>query len=317
MKVGWNQKQALIALLSFPLLMALQGCSTATDAMPATKVDVFVLDLSTSNDKANQFQRIQEDLQTSLVGNALGVPKATDAEPISGPVTTIFTFIIDAAPRSQTFKLQEAADVRKLWGDEFSADTERNSKSWSQISTEYRFYAQSILNTSSSFSKAECENSLNVKLKPKFMGDAKRGRIVGVLCNKAEVLNKNYHELLMYVENVKAPATDIFGMLSQVDRLVAELKKEDKNSQISINIGSDMQHETGDSRDTPKRLNALKLEAGASCSAGKADRAKEGLTFDTKVSLRVSGIGNAKISAEYGNALIRYWQCYFPDAEIR
>jgi hypothetical protein len=106
-------------------------------------------------------------------------------------------------------------------------------------------------------------------------------------------------------------------MLNQVDRLVTEIKKEDSTSEISVNIGSDMQHETGDSRDTPKKLKALNLEAGASCSAGSTDRNKEGLSFDKKVVLKISGIGNAKISAEYGNALIRYWQCYFPDAEIR
>jgi hypothetical protein len=78
-----------------------------------------------------------------------------------------------------------------------------------------------------------------------------------------------------------------------------------------------MQHETGDSRDTPAKLNSLNLESAASCSAGTSDREKEGLTFDTKATLRVTGIGNAKITAEYGNALIRYWQCYFPNAEIR
>jgi hypothetical protein len=106
-------------------------------------------------------------------------------------------------------------------------------------------------------------------------------------------------------------------MLNKVDRLVSEVKKEDADSVITVNIASDMQHETGDSRDTPAKLATLKLEPAASCSAGEMDRAKEGLSFDTKSTLRVTGIGNAKITAEYGNALIRYWQCYFPNAEIR
>jgi hypothetical protein len=317
MKPTPRLKTWALGVMALPMLLSLQACSSSVDAMPATKVDIFVLDLSTSNDKANQLQRIQEDLKTSLVGNALGVPKATEAEPVSGPVTTIFTFIVDAAPKSETFKLQDSADVRKLWGDEFASDTERNSKSWSQISTEYRFYAQSVLDGNSTFTKQSCTEDLNAKLKPKFMGDAKRGRIVGVLCNKAETLNNNYKSLLTYVTGVNAPATDIYGMLNQVDRLVTEIKKEDSTSEISVNIGSDMQHETGDSRDTPKKLKALNLEAGASCSAGSTDRNKEGLSFDKKVVLKISGIGNAKISAEYGNALIRYWQCYFPDAEIR
>lgn len=282
--------------------------------MPATKVDVFVLDLSTSNDASAQLQRIQEDITNSLTEKALGVPKVS---PVSGPVTTIFTFIVDAAPKAETFKLQSAADVRKLWGDEFATDSERNSKSWSQLSAEYSFYAKSILNTDYVFQKSSCVNDLDSKLKPKFMGDAKRGRIVNVLCNKAETLASNYRALLSYVVSEKAPATDIYGMLSKVDRLVSEVKKEDASSVITVNIASDMQHETGDSRDTPAKLNSLKLESAASCSAGTTDREKEGLTFDTKATLRVTGIGNAKITAEYGNALIRYWQCYFPNAEIR
>lgn len=286
--------------------------------MPATKVDLFVLDLSSSNDALAQFQRIQEDINNSLTSKALGVPKVTpEGESISGPVTTIFTFIVDAAPKAETFKLQDAADIRKLWGDEFASDTERNSKSWSQLSAEYGFFAKSILGADYVFQKSSCVTDLNFKLKPKFMGDAKRGRIVNVLCNKAEVLSTNYRALLSYVSTQKAPATDIYGMLSKVDRLVTEVKKEDSNSEIAINIASDMQHETGDPRDTPAKLRELNLEPAAACSAGTADRAKEGLTFDKKAVLRISGIGNAKITAEYGNALIRYWQCYFPTAEIR
>jgi hypothetical protein len=312
-----KQKTALWFLF-LPFLSLLQGCTTSGDPMPATKVDVFVLDLSTSNDAFSQLQRIQEDITNSLTEKALGVPKITpEGEPVSGPVTTIFTFIVDAAPKAETFKLQSATDVRKLWGDEFATDSERNSKSWSQLSAEYSFYAKSILKSEEVFQKNSCISGLDVKLKPKFMGDAKRGRIVNVLCSKAEILSTNYRALLSYVVSEKAPATDVYGMLNKVDRLVTEVKKEDSNSVITVNIASDMQHETGDSRDTPGKLGLLKLEAAASCSAGTADRDKEGLTFDTKATLRVTGIGNAKITAEYGNALIRYWQCYFPNAEIR
>jgi hypothetical protein len=306
------------ALLSVTFVLLLQGCSASGDPMPATKVDVFVLDLSSSNDAIAQLQRIQEDITNSLTAKALGVPKLTpEGEPVSGPVSTIFTFIVDAAPKAETIKLQDAADVRKLWNDEFASDTERNSKSWSQLSAEYSFYAKSILNADYSFVKSACIDDLNSKLKPKFMGDTKRGRIVNVLCSKAEALSANYQSLLSYVSTQKAPATDIYGMLSKIDRLVTEVKKEDSNSEISINIASDMQHETGDSRDTPAKLRSLGLEPAAACSAGTSDRARDGLSFDKNASLRVSGIGNAKITAEYGNALIRYWQCYFPTAEIR
>lgn len=305
-------------LVFLPFLVLLQGCSTSGDPMPATKVDIFILDLSTSNDASAQLQRIQEDIANSLTDKSLGVPKITpEGEPVSGPVTTIFTFIVDAAPKAETFKLQNAADVRKLWGDEFATDPERNSKSWSQISAEYSFYSKSILKTDYKFEKSGCINDLNNKLKDKFMGNAKRGRIINVLCNKAEALSINYKALISYVASQKAPATDIYGMLNKVDRLVNEVKKEDANSVVTVNIASDMQHETGDSRDTPKKLGGLKLESAASCAAGTADRAKDELTFDTKAILKVTGIGNAKITAEYGNSLIRYWQCYFPNAEIR
>lgn len=310
-------KFSACGLIVLPMLLSIQACSSSVDAMPATKVDIFVLDLSNSNDKANQLQRIQEDLNSSLAGNVLGVPKATAAEPVSGPVTTVFTFIVDVATNSETFSLQNAADVRKLWGDEFASDTERNSKSWSQISTEYRFYAQSVLNTNSTFIKRDCIMELDTKLKPKFMAEVKRGRIVGVLCNKVEILSMNYKALLSYVAGKATMKTDVLGMLNQVDRLVTEIKKEDATSEISVTIGSDMQHDTGASRDTSKKLNSLNLDAIASCAAGTSDRSKEGLSFDKKAVLTISGIGNAKITAEYGNALMKYWQCYFPDAEIR
>lgn len=310
-------RQTLV-VVSISFLILLQGCSAGGDPMPATKVDVFVLDLSSSNDAESQLRRIKDDFSSSLTENALGIPKSTqDGEVARGPVSTVFTFIVDAAPKSETFKLQSAADVRKLWVDDFASDTERNAKSWSEISSQYSSYAKSIINSDSPFQKNNCINDLNNKLKPKFMGDSKRGRIVNVLCNKAETLDSNYRALLSYVSTEKAPATDIYGMLGQLDRLVTEVKKEDSSSEIEINIASDMQHETGDARDTPAKLKALGLEPAAACSAGTADRAKEGLSFDKKSVLRISGIGNAKITAEYGNALIRYWQCFFPTAEIR
>jgi hypothetical protein len=318
MKRGFGFRTSLLVLVSSPFLFLLQGCAPSGDPMPATKVDLFVLDLSSSNDAKVQLQRIQEDITNSLTAKALGVPKESpEGEPLSGPVTTIFTFIVDASPKAETFKLQDASDVRKLWGDEFAQDSERNSKSWSEISANYSFYAKSILTPDYNFNRPDCIGDLNSKLKPKFMGDAKRGRIVNVLCGKAETLSTNYKSLLAYVAAVKSPATDIYGMLSKVDRLVTELKKEDAASKITVNIASDMQHETGDSRDTPPKLKALNLEPAAACSAGKSDRAKEGLSFDSKSTLKISGIGNAKITAEFGNALIRYWQCYFPTAEIR
>lgn len=313
-----QKRSATLALLSLPLMIGLQGCATSADAMPATQVDVFVLDLSTSNDASVQLKRIQEDIFSSLTEKSLGVPKVTpEGAPISGPVETIFTFVVDAAPRAETFVLQTAKDARKLWGEEFATDSERNAKSWTEISAAYSFYARAILQSNYTFEKTSCIYDLDKKLKTKFMGDGKRNRIVSVLCNKAETLSTNYHALLSYVRTEKAPATDIYGMLSKVDRLVAEVKKQDSNSVITVNLASDMQHETKDSRDTPSKLRALKLEPAASCSAGTSDRAKEGLTFDTKATLRVTGIGNARITAEYGNALIRYWQCYFPNAEIR
>jgi hypothetical protein len=311
------KSKALKVVSLLPLLLLIQGCSSSPDLMPSTKVNIFVLDLSISNDKVNQLNRIKEDLDSSLIGNALGVPKNTSNESAVGPATTIFTFIVDAATKSETIKLQDASDVRKLWGDVFADDTERNSKSWSEISSEYKNYAQSILDSNFEFNKSQCLNDLDAKLKPKFMGDSKRGRIVGVLCSKAELLSTNYKELLTYIETVSARKTDIFGMLNQLDRLVTEIKKEDNESQVDINIGSDMQHETGDSRDTPKKLQSLNYESGASCNLGTSDRLKEGLTFDSKAKIKIAGIGNAKVSAEYGNSLIRYWQCYFPEAEIK
>jgi len=121
-----------------------------------------------------------------------------------------------------------------------------------------------------------------------------------------------------YVSSVSAPATDIFGMLSKVDRLVNQIATDDPSAVITVNIGSDMQHETGDSRDTPAKLRAVDYERSKACDLGTADRRKEGLTFDKKSIVKVNGIGNANISAEFGNALVRYWECFFePTAEIR
>jgi len=285
--------------------------------MPPTQVDVFVLDLSTSNDKNSQLRRLDEDLLKSLTSNGLGVPKSISNEIISGPVTTIFTFIEEAATKVETFKIQDAESTIKLWNNEFAKDKERNAKGWLQISSAYSSYLQQKLNTPNSFSNSECQKDLDENLKDKFRADSKRGRITNALCEKVGTLILGYSEMKDYVANTQAPQTDIFGMLSKIDRLVENIKKQDPNSVITVNIGSDMQHETGDMRDTPTKLRASNFERERVCTVAKSDRAKEGLNFDKNSIVKVNGIGNAQISAEYANALVRYWECFFPSAEIR
>jgi hypothetical protein len=300
-----------------PLILVLSGCSVTPDAMPPTQVDIFVLDLSTSNDKASQLRRLNEDLNKSLTSNGLGVPKPISNEIVSGPVTTIFTFIEEAATKTETFKIQDAESTIKLWNNEFAKDKERNAKGWLQISNAYSSYLQQKLNSPNSFSNSECQRDLDENLRDKYRADSKRGRIVGSLCEKIGNLVTGFSSMQLYVSSKQAPQTDIFGMLSRIDRLVEQIKKQDPNSVITVNIGSDMQHETGDLRDTPAKLRGANFEREKACALGREDRKKAGLSFDESSIVKVSGIGNAQISAEFGNALVRYWECYLPSAEIR
>ena len=306
-----------VASALIPLMLVLSGCSVTPDTMPPTQVDIFVLDLSTSNDKASQLRRLNEDLNKSLTSNGLGVPKPISNEIVSGPITTIFTFIEEAATKAETFKIQEAESTIKLWNNEFAKDKERNAKGWLQISNAYSSYLQQKLSDSGTFSNSECQRDLDSNLTDKFRADSKRGRIVDSLCEKIGSLVTGYSSMQLYVASKEAPQTDIFGMLSKIDRLVEQIKKQDPNSVITVNIGSDMQHETGDLRDTPAKLRAVNFEREKACVAGQADRKKEGLTFDQSAIVKVNGIGNAQISAEFGNVLVRYWECFFPSAEIR
>ena len=304
-----------VGILGLVLAVLLSGCAASPDLMPPKVVDIFVLDLSTSNDKNSQLQRLDEDLNRSLTDNGLGVPKPVSNEKVSGPVTTIFTFIEDSALKAESFKLQEAIPAEKLWQDEFATDHDRNARSWSELSSAYNAYLKGALKD---FSMSGCTSDLDKSLKLKFVADRKRTRIVRVLCDKINLLTASYSDMRNYVSSVNAPATDIFGMLSKVDRLVNQIATDDPSAVITVNIGSDMQHETGDSRDTPAKLRALNYERSKACDLGSADRRKEGLTFDKKAVVKVNGIGNANISAEFGNALVRYWECFFePTAEIR
>jgi hypothetical protein len=256
-------------------------------------------------------------LNKSLTSNGLGVPKPISNEIVSGPVTTIFTFIEEAATKTETFKIQDAESTIKLWNNEFAKDKERNAKGWLQISNAYSSYLQQKLSSPNSFSNSECQRDLDENLRDKYRADSKRGRIVDSLCEKIGNLVTGFSSMQLYVSSKQAPQTDIFGMLSRIDRLVEQIKKQDPNSVITVNIGSDMQHETGDLRDTPAKLRGANFEREKACALGREDRKKAGLSFDESSIVKVSGIGNAQISAEFGNALVRYWECYLPSAEIR
>jgi len=306
-----------IALAIFTSLFFLSACANDPDLMPPTQVDIFVLDLSLSNDKNSQLRRLNEDLSKSLTTNGLGIPKQISNEPISGPITTIFTFVEEAATRVETFKIQDAESTIKLWNNEFSRDKERNAKGWLQVSNAYGSYLQQKLNSPQTFTFIDCKRDLNSNLIDKFSADLKRERIVNALCEKLEKLIVGFSSMQDYVASKKATQTDIFGMLAKVDRLVEQIKKQDPESKITVNIGSDMQHETGGGQDTPTKLQAINLKREKSCEVAREDREQEGLSFDTRSVVKVSGIGNAQVSAEFGKALIRYWECFFPTAEIR
>lgn len=299
-----------------PMVLFLSGCTIASDPMPSTRVDIFVLDLSMSNNKVDQLQKIKDHVNSSLSDNSLGVPKAIGELSQSGPVTTIFTFIVGNASNAPTFRLQSAADVRKLWIDEFAQDTERNSASWALISGYYGAYILSILRQDVAFSRQSCVSDLDFRLKPKFIGDSKRGRIIDVLCGKAETLDSQYRALMTYVSQESAQQTDIYGMLDEVQQIVASEKMVDPKSRVSVTIASDMQHDTRDGRTTSDKLRQLAFVPVASCAAGKADRISNGSTLHNSSELKIRGIGAAQITAEYSLALKKYWRCYFPRSDV-
>ena len=315
MRSFWKSPLLLLGIASTLLLSA---CAGTPDAMPPTKVDIFVLDLSGSNDKQVQLKRLDEDLNKSLTDSALGVPKMISTEPVRGPSTTIFTFIEDVALKAESFKLQDGSQTVQLWDAEFASDRERNARSWSDMSNVYNSYLKRTLTNENSFTVTKCTRELSTDLSSKFVAESKRLRVVRPLCEKVRTLVNGYQEMRQYVESTNAPATDIYGMLAKIDRLVSQIKDESPDAMITVNIGSDMQHETSDSRDTPSKLRAINYERTRACELGSSDRKREGLTFDRNALVKVSGIGNANINAQYGNALVRYWECFFDtSAEIR
>jgi hypothetical protein len=169
------------------------------------------------------------------------------------------------------------------------------------------------------FSTPMCEDTFDNGLESLFNSDSKRALIVTPLCKKISDIVINYEKMQNYVIATNAPATDIFGTLARIERLVAQKMKEDPTSVITVNFGSDMQHETGDSRDTPKILRDVNYSPTASCEVAQSDKKREGITFDQVSIVKVNGIGNAqKITAQHGTALVKYWECFFSaSAEIR
>jgi hypothetical protein len=298
-------------------LLFLTGCGEV-DVMPAPRVDIFVLDLSSSNDKQSQLNRLGEDLNQSLTNNPLGIPKEDGNKEVTGPVTTIFTFIEDVALRAETFKVQDAQSTIDLWDSEFAKDSSRNSRSWEVVSSLYDDYLDRHLMDGNQFSISTCEGSFDDDLADLFNSDSKRALIVTPLCKKISEIVIGYEKLQNYVTSTNAPATDIFGTLGRIDRLVAQIKEDNPSSIITINFGSDMQHETGDSRDTPKKLAGVNYSPTAVCELARSDKQREGFKFDQVSTVKVNGIGNANITAQYGTALVKYWECFFSaSAEIR
>ena len=310
-------KRVGLALIFALLSVSLAGCGEP-DKMPTSKIDIFVLDLSGSNDKASQLSRLNEDFQQSLINDPLGVPKS-GSKSISGPATTLFTFIEGVAAKAPTFKIQDSKSTVDLWNSEFAKDKQRNTRSWEVTSSIYDNYLRTSLEMGPGFSISECLNFVDSKLESLFNSESKRNLLVTPLCQKIAEIVKSYFKMVDYIQLTKAPASDVFGALAQLDRLVNQIHKDEPDAKITVNIASDMQHQTGDNRDIPVRLKEANFEGAQVCEMAIMDRKQNGFSFDEIAVVKVNGIGNAKkISAQKGTALIRYWECFFnTSAEIR
>jgi hypothetical protein len=311
-------KASGIVLMSVIMSVSLSGCGEP-DKMPTSKVDIFVLDLSGSNDKASQLSRLNEDFEDSLTNDPLGVPKQTANKTIAGPVTTLFTFIEDVALKAPTFKIQDAKSTVNLWNTEFADDTNRNARSWEETSSIYDNYLRKSLGDGLDFNTPKCVKDLDSQLESLFNSDFKRNLIVTPLCQKIAGVVSGYTEMIKYVQTTKAPATDVFGALAKLDRLINQFHKDEPDAKITLNIASDMLHSTGDNRDISERLAAANYEGAQVCEMAKIDREQNGFNFDELAIVKVNGIGNAKrITAQKGSALLKYWECFFnSSAEIR
>lgn len=294
-------------------LTILAGCAEPEKIlMPPQEVTRFILDLSGSNKTLDQFERLKPAIYTQLKLESLGNPFST---PATGPVDLSLTFITGSASQARVIEITPSEFGFKLFSDlqkVYERTADQIPGDWPLIIAADR----KALELGISKKRENCVLEISQTMSTNLGEDTSRD-IAQLLCEKSSKIF-NVIEELIPMQISRASGSDVFGALRELDTWVQKIKSSQPQSKIKVVIASDMVHNTNSQRDLFRNNGILKgkIDKLEICEIAAQQARLSALNF-ANVQVDIIGRGNAaSITAEEGEALAIFWQCFAKNSEF-
>ena len=305
--MGFRGSQTTKIIVVLAISSLISGCSSEPPtAMPAAQVTRFVLDLSGSNDAADQYARLKptiyQELKLASVGNPYGSTK-------NGPVDLSMTFIVGSASQasvesilSSDFGFNLFDDLQKVYGRTGS----QIAKDWPLVVAADAKAFDARFSGNQSSCASEIYKTMDVNL-----GEEISKEIAQRLCSRA-INTIDVIERQIPASISKSSGSDVFGAFREIDTWVEKTKSAKPDSKIKVVFASDMVHSTKGQRDLFGKNGLLTGKIGKTEieAVAKEQAQLSSLRLESVMVILIGRGNSSSVSADEGEALAIFWKSF-------
>jgi hypothetical protein len=316
-------KNLEIVLLSVFLVVGCAPQSEVSPEFPAPRVDLYVIDSSTSavkdenNSTIKLFERVENRILQDISDSALGSPTMElNGDLLEGksPVGFYLQQLTNRASENQIVQIKDLQGSQNIWD-------KVNSESYGLNSTNLNILWSKLQQISGEIKDFQgiCQDEVFNSLSGQSVTKEEKKTLSLMLCDETEGsisrLEDFKSKIESFVESTGGSAgSDIFGMLINTNQWIKTLTYKD-NQEVKFNliILSDMVHDADSDKDLNKRIAGL--DSSAAIALGKKDALELSISFPDNVDIYVIGIGafgeNYNTKADFTQTLTNYWTGFF------
>lgn len=351
----WRKRLFLITLLIFsasqvtPLPAQAAECASKNlaECLPAAERDIFILDISGSNDVAANWQNSLRPSLIQKLQQPFGFPinKVKGKKPVA-PLDVSVSLISSNSASQPLLKVVSEMDARKIWGmisnvSGASPSAERLKVMANDIfggDGAYTNLSQTLLDTPLKVdSIGTCQKFVVSKLdNGTFMKDLDKEdkfKAANTICEVHTKIVKNIVALDVKLSNPRcenrSACSDVMGALLNMSKAANDMVSTSSGKQSSLKlclaIASDMMHFSPNMK-KDSILNSRYIAENAASTSDAQNKGAQaatliGITFPTKVVTRVfilgEGTGTKPLPLERMSFLNAYWSGFWSKAGIK
>ena len=268
------------------------------------------LDVSSSNDALDQWQRIAGDLDSGI--NDFPITNLDSDDPADRRPTYIsLNFIQGNSFRSPSLTLLSGDLAIGLYQTLVERNDSQFAKDWRQLNLTTKQILVS-LTKDSSFTDADCEVQAREGISQR-LGRRTLDQAVGQVCDSVMAWGTNLQQIESVIaeQSSQATGTDVFNALRMAERKFSDFLETYPNATAELIIASDMRNFAPGSQRNMRDLLTTATDRTSQCEAGRKQAELDDLDLQgTRILVR--GLGNsADVDSDFAAALLEFWDCYF------